>query len=159
MRRLIAVSTFILAIFLLCDSYVKPRVTTEIFAGDSVYNRGLYRSVDQYFLVSISGKAIWTGKPVIMNAGDTFLLKRSRFLHRDLSVDYHDFEFSHGRMLHYPLGTWRGTPTMAVVCLIIIPLAICNLGRRQVIKNDNINDRVLFGSLMGIIAAGIFYML
>jgi len=159
MRRLIAASTLILTVFLLCDSYVKPRITIEIFASDSVYNRGLYRSVDQYFLVSTSGEDIWTGRPVIMNPGDTFLLKRSRLLHRNLSLDYHDFEFSHGRMRHYSLGTFRGTPIMAVICLMIIPLAVCNLGRRQVIKNDNINDRVLFGSLMGIVAAGIFYIL
>ena len=73
MRRLIAVSTLILAVLLLCDGYVKPRVSTEIFAGDSVYNRGLSRSVDQYFLMSISGKAIWTLMG-IMAAGIFYML-------------------------------------------------------------------------------------
>jgi hypothetical protein len=112
-RLLIATLTLILAAILLCDSYIiKPRVTTEIFSSDSVYNSGFYRSVDRWYLVSTSGEVIWTGKPVMMNPGDAFLLNRSRLLRRQLSVDYHDFEFSHGRMVHYPLGTFRGTPTM-----------------------------------------------
>jgi hypothetical protein len=160
MRLLIASFTLLLTLFLLCDRYVKPVRILELYDKDSVYNRGLARSVDEWYLVGKSGETIWTGRdPIAMKPGDPFVLNRSWLLKKQLSLDYRDFEFSHGASVHHSLSTFRDGPLMPIACVILLVLSLLNLRNRPITKNDNINDRLLFGPMMTAIGVCIFYLI
>lgn len=162
-HHLLASILLAISLFLFCDGYIHTTVKTEVCAGDSVWHfaeqRGRYSDDNAYDLVTTSGEAINTGDVVEMQPGDTFLLRKSWILHKDLSIDYHDFEFQHGKLVHRPVSVLVGGTTMAVLCCLFILVALSNLGKSPLIKNENVNERLLFFSLLIALVVGLFYVL
>lgn len=158
--RVIGGFIVLMGVLLLVDGCGRPVTTLERFDRDSVkiyQASGRMGTEPDYWIVSASGRVIPIPDYTSMSLehGDTFYLARTWLFKKQMRLTYP----VGGRWVSASAELFRGTVTGAVICVMAIAVGAVNLGRRRLIRNQNVSERLLFFTLMGIIVFGMFYLL
>lgn len=157
--RIIGGFVFLLAVLLLVDGRGRPVTTLERFDRDSVK---IYRASGRmgtepdYWIVSASGRVIPIPDYTSMSLehGDTFYLARTWLFKKQMRLTYP----VGGRWVSASVELFRGTVAGAVICVVAAIVGLINVRRRRLINNQNVSERLLFFTLMGIIVFAMFYL-
>lgn len=151
LRRLALMNLVIIAALCL-DGFLKPVTVVETYDHFYIYHRYLSRSPTEYFLVSRAGTTIevddWREE---LRPGEHFYIQKGRLSGLNLRVTY-------GTVTER-VNSFRGTLLTAVLCALAFVISLLNLGRWVLIPNVGLNDRLILGASMVMLAVVVFYLL